>query len=140
MYQLGLQRHPSASTLLKLASSPDPTVRSSALQYFLDNFASRYSDFKLHEVSDLAFIPATKSGQSFLAKPHEVTKISAYVFLRDDFMRVPFTGVRVANLGSSWFRGRGFEPRSGCSDEIENRESAADIEAGVFTRIVTPSN
>lgn len=74
MYRLGLQRYPTAASLLKLASEGDSTVRSTALQYFLDNYAARYSDYKPTEVVDLAFVPAIKSDKSFLAKPREVRR------------------------------------------------------------------
>ncbi|CCM02906.1 uncharacterized protein FIBRA_05020 [Fibroporia radiculosa] len=72
LYSLGLRRYPPLPIILNLASNPDESVRSLALKYFLDNFATKYSDYDPTAFVDLSFVPAIKNGSSHMAKPSEV--------------------------------------------------------------------
>jgi hypothetical protein len=58
LYKLGLRRSPSLQIIIALCASADPQIRPLALKYFLDNYASRYSDFEPSNFPDIAFIPA----------------------------------------------------------------------------------
>ncbi|KAJ3549086.1 hypothetical protein NM688_g5219 [Phlebia brevispora] len=72
LYMLGLRRFPPLETILNLAGSPDLRIRSLALKYFLDNHATKYSDYRAASYSHIAFIPAIKGKTEFMAKPGEV--------------------------------------------------------------------
>ncbi|KZT69065.1 hypothetical protein DAEQUDRAFT_751065 [Daedalea quercina L-15889] len=78
---LGLQRFPSLSVILELAASPDQKVRPVALRYFLDSLTTRYQDYDPSNFSQIAFIPALKSQQPYMAKPSEVYASSEWASL-----------------------------------------------------------
>ncbi|TFK45667.1 hypothetical protein OE88DRAFT_1668942 [Heliocybe sulcata] len=69
LYRLGLLRFPPLEVIINLAAGPDAGARKAAMKYFLDNFASRYSDYNPDQFGDKAFIPARDGG---LAKHGEV--------------------------------------------------------------------
>lgn len=72
MYLLGLRRFPPLSVILKLAADEDETLRSVALQYFLDNIA-KYPEYNPSSFADLAFVPAVQpDGKSTMASPTRV--------------------------------------------------------------------
>ena len=58
---LGIERYPSLHTIIQRASSDDPEIQRSALQYLLSNLDTLYDDYKPDDFTDRAFIP-TKSG------------------------------------------------------------------------------
>jgi hypothetical protein len=58
LYKLGLRRSPPLKTVISLCASSDPKIRPLALKYFINNHASRYSDFDPSDFPDVAFIPA----------------------------------------------------------------------------------
>ncbi|CAL1709408.1 unnamed protein product [Somion occarium] len=72
LYNLGLLRYPPLDVLLGLAASSDSKVRAVALRYFLDNASTKYGDYSPTKYSHVAFVPAMKDGQRFMAKPTEV--------------------------------------------------------------------
>ncbi|EPQ50301.1 hypothetical protein GLOTRDRAFT_82416 [Gloeophyllum trabeum ATCC 11539] len=69
LYRLGLLRFPPLEVIINLAASTDVNVRKEAMQYFMQNFSTRYSDYDPGQFGDKAFIP-TRDGK--LAKPSEV--------------------------------------------------------------------
>lgn len=74
LFLIGLQRKPSASTILTLASDPrDAEKRRQALAYFLSSYTSGgFSQWAPKDV-DLAFIPCMLAdGSTGLGKPQEV--------------------------------------------------------------------
>lgn len=74
LFLIGLQRKPSALTILTLASDPkDAEKRRQALAYFLSSYTSAgFSQWAPKDV-DLAFIPCTLAdGSTGLGKPQEV--------------------------------------------------------------------
>ena len=72
MYSLGLRRAPPLTELLNITASGDPTVRTKALTFFLDNLSDKYNDYDPQNFRDLAFIPAVLGSEKMLAKPFEV--------------------------------------------------------------------
>jgi hypothetical protein len=63
---------PPLQEILRIASSDNPTVRTKALTFFLDNLYNMYPDYNPLEFRDLAFVPATLGSEKVLAKPLEV--------------------------------------------------------------------
>ena len=72
MYSLGLKRAPLLSEILNIAASDDPTVRTKALTFFLDNSSDKYNDYDPENFRDLAFVPAVLGSEKLLSKPFEV--------------------------------------------------------------------
>jgi hypothetical protein len=72
MFSLGLRRAPPLSEILRIAASDDPTVRTKALTFFLDNISVKYPDYDPNNFQDLAFVPAVRGSEKVLAKPLEV--------------------------------------------------------------------
>ncbi|KAI0342553.1 hypothetical protein BDW22DRAFT_1484759 [Trametopsis cervina] len=78
LHQLGLRTFPPLDVILALAAGPDEKIRSIALQYFLDNHGTRYTDYRPSSYTDLAFIPALKGKTSCMGKPGEVFSSSIW--------------------------------------------------------------
>ncbi|KAI0046331.1 hypothetical protein FA95DRAFT_1398210 [Auriscalpium vulgare] len=72
LYSLGLRRVVPLHDIIRLSASPNATLRSRALSYFLENFVSKYSDYDAQNFHDVAFIPAIRGPDKILAKPNEV--------------------------------------------------------------------
>lgn len=66
--------------ILRIAASDDPTVRSTALTFFLDKISVKYSDYDPHDFRDLAFVPAVRGSEKLLAKPFEVRDLTQSLF------------------------------------------------------------
>jgi hypothetical protein len=63
--------------ILQIAASDDPTTRTKALTFFLDNFYATYHrHYDSEHFRDLAFIPAVLGSGKVLAKPLEVGILS----------------------------------------------------------------
>ena len=58
--------------ILRIAASNDPTTRTKALAFFLDNFYFHYRHYDPENFRDLAFVPAVLGSEKVLAKPLEV--------------------------------------------------------------------
>lgn len=72
MYQTGLRRFPPLPIILKLAADEDETLRSAALQYFLDNL-SKYPDYNPSSFNGLDFVPAVRAdGTNTMGSPGKV--------------------------------------------------------------------
>lgn len=64
------------SEILNIAASDDPTVRTKALTFFLDNFSDKYHDYDPENFRDLAFVPAVLGSKKLLSKPSKVRNLS----------------------------------------------------------------
>jgi hypothetical protein len=71
LFNLGLRRHPPTEVILGIAAKSEPQ-RTVALNYFLDNFVQKYSDYTPDAHANIAFVPAIHRGEQKLAKPLEV--------------------------------------------------------------------
>ncbi|KAH9963432.1 hypothetical protein BGW80DRAFT_850444 [Lactifluus volemus] len=69
---LGVRCALSLSDILTIAASDNLTARDWALNYFLGNLSTRYSEYDPHNYRDLAFVPAVVGSMRVLAKPFEV--------------------------------------------------------------------
>ncbi|KAF8497462.1 hypothetical protein F5888DRAFT_1829389 [Russula emetica] len=69
IYSLGLRRAPPLRKILHIAASDNPTLRTKALTFFLDNL---YDDYNPQDFWDLAFVPAVLGSEKMLAKPFKV--------------------------------------------------------------------
>ncbi|KAI9511382.1 hypothetical protein F5148DRAFT_1172037 [Russula earlei] len=72
LFSLGLRRAPPLLDILHIAASDNPTVRTKALTFFLDNLSVKYSDYDPQNFRDLAFVPAVRGSERLLAKPFEL--------------------------------------------------------------------
>ncbi|KAH7875187.1 uncharacterized protein C8R40DRAFT_1105311 [Lentinula edodes] len=72
LFDLGLQRYPSLSTLVDLCASSKPQIRVVAFKYLLDNISTKYQDYDSQDFYSVKFIPATKNGSPYLGSPGEV--------------------------------------------------------------------
>ncbi|KAJ3749126.1 hypothetical protein DFH05DRAFT_638806 [Lentinula detonsa] len=72
LFNLGLQRYPSLTTLIKLCNSPKPEIRAVAFKYLLDNIKTKYEDYNREDFHSIKFIPALKNGSPYLGSPEEV--------------------------------------------------------------------
>jgi hypothetical protein len=68
---LGLRRYPPTEVILGIASEDEPQ-RTAALNYFLDNYIQKYTDYTPDAHANIAFVPAINKGERKLAKPLEV--------------------------------------------------------------------
>lgn len=73
LFNLGLRRLPPLDVLLGLAAGDDSKIRGLALRYYLDNANTKYANFSPLSYSHLAFVPAFKDKQAYMAKPNEVS-------------------------------------------------------------------
>jgi Protein of unknown function (DUF3684) len=80
VYSLGLKRAPPLSEILNIAASVDPTVRTKALTFFLDNLSDKYHDYDPENFRDLAFVPAVLASEKLLSKPFEVRNLLDHEF------------------------------------------------------------
>lgn len=71
MFNLGLKRYPPTEIILGIAAKVEPQ-RTVALNYFLDNYVQKYSDYTAEAQANIAFVPAVHKGQRKLVKPLEV--------------------------------------------------------------------
>ena len=74
------------SEILNIAASDDPTVRTKALTFFLDNLSDKYNDYDPENFRDLAFVPAVLGSEKLLSKPFEVRNLSRlrfFLYLND---------------------------------------------------------
>lgn len=71
LFSLGLRRFPPIEVILGIAAKGEPqgTV---ALNYFLDNYIQKYTDYSTNAHANIAFVPAIHRGEKKLAKPLEV--------------------------------------------------------------------
>ncbi len=69
--------------ILCIAASDNPTVRTTALTYFLDNAYSNssYREYDPRNFSDLAFVPAVLGSEKMLAKPFKVSGLPQHYSL-----------------------------------------------------------
>ena len=72
MNLLNLRQVPPLREILHLAASDNPTVRTKALTFFLDNSYNIYRDYDPQDFRDLAFVPAVLGSEKMLAKPLNV--------------------------------------------------------------------
>ena len=79
LFLLGLRRGPHLTEILHIAASGNPSLRTNALSFFLDNL-SMYSDYDPRHFRDLAFVPAIHCSAKVLAKPFEVRDLPASPF------------------------------------------------------------
>ena len=71
LFNLGLRRHPSTECILDIAAKGEPQ-RTAALDYFLDNYRQKYTDYTATAHANTPFVPAIRRGEKKLAKPLEV--------------------------------------------------------------------
>lgn len=71
LFNLGLRRYPPTGIILEIAAKDEPQ-RAVALNYFLDNYMQKYTDYTADEHANIAFVPAIHKGEKKLAKPLEV--------------------------------------------------------------------
>lgn len=66
-----MRRFPPTEVILGIAAKDGPrgTI---ALNYFLDNYIQKYTDYTVDVHADIAFVPAIHKGEKKLAKPLEV--------------------------------------------------------------------
>ncbi len=76
MFSLGLKRAPPLAEILSIAALDDPTVRTKALTFFLDNLSDKYPDYDPKNFQDLAFVPAVLGSEKVLSKPFEVRDLT----------------------------------------------------------------
>ena len=71
LFNLGLRRYPPTEIILEIAAK-DQQQGTVALNYFLDNYMQKYSDYTPDAHANIAFVPAVHKGEKKLAKPLEV--------------------------------------------------------------------
>jgi len=71
LFSLGLRRYPPTEIILDIASKSEPQ-RTTALNYFLDNYIQKYTDYTADAHANIAFVPAIHKGEKKLVKPLEV--------------------------------------------------------------------
>jgi hypothetical protein len=63
-----------------MATSDNPTVRTKALTFFLDNINDIYRGYNPQHFWDIAFVPAVLGSERKLAKPFEVRDLPPSLF------------------------------------------------------------
>ena len=71
LFNLGLRRFPPTEVILDIAAKDEPR-RTLALNYFLDNYTQKYTDYTPKAYANIAFVPAIHGGEKKLVKPPEV--------------------------------------------------------------------
>lgn len=71
LFNLGLRRYPPTEIILEIAAKDEPQ-RTVALNYFLDNYIQKYTDYTADAHANLPFVPAIHKGEKKLGKPLEV--------------------------------------------------------------------
>ena len=66
--------------ILHIVASDNPSMRTKALSFFLDNISNNYSDYDPKNFRDLAFVPAILGSEKVLAKPFEVRDLTPSCF------------------------------------------------------------
>ena len=86
--------------VLGLASGANAKIRGLALRYYLDNATTKYSSYSPMTYSHMAFVPAIKDKQSYMAKPTEVS-----ILLRTPYFLAErkIAGVFQSDVGRTWF-------------------------------------
>jgi hypothetical protein len=72
VFSLGLRQAPPLTEILHIAASNNPSMRTKAFSFFLDNISSNYSDYDPCKFRDLAFVPAILGSEKVLAEPLQV--------------------------------------------------------------------
>jgi len=75
-----LRRFPPIEIILGIAAKDEPRGII-ALNYFLDSYVQKYSDYTPDAHANIAFVPATHKGKKKLAKPLEVFSNSDWQLL-----------------------------------------------------------
>ena len=71
MFNLGLRRYPPTEVILSIAAGDEPQ-RTTALDYFLDNYRRNYADYAATTYANIAFVPAIHRSEKRLVNPLEV--------------------------------------------------------------------
>ena len=71
LFNLGLKRYPATEIILEIAAKDEPRG-TLALNYLLDNYMQKYTDYTADAHANIAFVPAIHKGEKKLAKPLEV--------------------------------------------------------------------
>lgn len=101
LYKLGLRRTVPLKNIIVLCASANATVRPVALKYFLDNYATRYSDFDPAYFSDIAFVPALDQTTPCMAMHKDVT--TTVLFLLQVSIKSSSEGIFRPRVGITWF-------------------------------------
>jgi hypothetical protein len=80
VFSLGLRRAPPLTEILHIAASDNPSMRTKAFSYFLDNISNSYMDYDPENFQDLAFVPAILGSEKVLAKPFDVRDLTSSCF------------------------------------------------------------
>lgn len=74
LFGLGLNRFPPLEEIIRMAAGPDEGLRNVALKYFFEKFTAQYASYdpSNEKYASIAFIPATRPNDEFLARPGEV--------------------------------------------------------------------
>ncbi|KAJ3776520.1 hypothetical protein FB446DRAFT_721234 [Lentinula raphanica] len=72
LFDLGLQRYPSLTTIIDLCASPKPQIRAVAFKYLSDNIKTKYEGYDPQEFHSKKFIPASKNSSPYLGSTEEV--------------------------------------------------------------------
>ena len=67
--------------ILHIAASDNPSMRTKAFSFLLDNILNNYSDYHPDNFQDLAFVPAILGSEKVLARPFEVRDLTISCFL-----------------------------------------------------------
>lgn len=84
LYQLGLQKYPPLDILVNLCASADEEVRSTALEYLLDNILTHYHAYDPVNFADIPYVPALKGGDPCISQPTDVSTLLLYIGLVAD--------------------------------------------------------
>ena len=71
LFNLGLRRFPPTEIILGIAAKDEPQ-RTIAMNYFLDSYIQKYTDYTIDAHANIAFVPAIHRGEKKLVKPLEV--------------------------------------------------------------------
>ncbi len=69
--------------ILGISTSDNPSVRTKALSFLLDNISDKYRNYDPRGCRHLAFVPAVLGSKKMLAKPFEVRDMPRSWFLLD---------------------------------------------------------
>ncbi len=81
LFGLGLNRFPPLEEIIRMAAGPDEGLRNVALKYFFEKFTAQYASYdpSNEKYASIAFIPATRQNDEFLARPGEVWSLELSV-------------------------------------------------------------
>jgi hypothetical protein len=80
VFSLGLRRAPPLTEILDIAASDNPSMRTKAFTFFLDNITNNYFNYNPEKFQDLAFVPAILGSEKVLEKPSEVRDLTPSCF------------------------------------------------------------